>query len=149
MAPIWKNTNIAVKELLPLVIGAALWGDAWEATEVSLFSDNEAVVASLAPRSARLPSLVHLLRCLFFFEAHYKFSHTAWHIPGKKNISADALSRNQMSRFFSNCPQARPEPCPVPPALLTMLMGPINPWTSPAWRRQFRICLQEVSRRQQ
>ena len=40
----WASSSMAIKELLPLVISAAIWGGAWEAFQTSLFSDNEAVV---------------------------------------------------------------------------------------------------------
>lgn len=139
--PSWANSNIATKELLPLVISAALWGKTWEATEVALFSDNEAVVWSLSRGSAKDQGLMQLLRCLFFFEAHFKFSHSIAHIPGRRNVVADALSRNQMLRFHANFPQAQPSPSRIPPALLAMLMGPA------IWREQFRTFLREVSQK--
>lgn len=46
------------------------------------------------------PHLAHLLRCLFFFEAHHQFEHFATHIPGAHNVAADSLSRNKLDEFF-------------------------------------------------
>ena len=95
----WAVVNIAAKELLPIVAAAAIWGKAWNGMVIQVHSDNQAVVACLASRSARDPLLVHLLRCLFFFEAHFRFEHRAQHISGKLNTAADALSRDRLTEF--------------------------------------------------
>ena len=55
--------------------------------------------------------LMHMLRIMFFVEAHWQFSLSASHIPGKCNHLADHLSRNELD-------------------------SKIN-WTSPSWIQQF------------
>ena len=65
--PSWKSVNIAAKELVPIVISAAIWGSSWCGKSIHFFSDNQAVVTCLTKRSARDPCLAHLLMCLFFF----------------------------------------------------------------------------------
>ena len=144
----WQCVNIAVKEMLPLVVGAAIWGSRWEGHRVSFLSDNLAVVNVLTARSAKDPHIMHLLRCLFFFEAHFKFEHVAQHVPGKMNTAADALSRNRSSEFHSIYPQAQQCPSSIPHPLLTMVLGPTQTWTSPSWREMFLRTLQEVCHRQ-
>lgn len=144
----WQYVNIAVKEMLPLVVGAAIWGSRWEGHRVSFLSDNLAVVNVLTARSAKDPHIMHLLRCLFFFEAHFKFEHVAQHVPGKMNTAADALSRNRSSEFHSIYPQAQQCPSSIPHPLLTMVLGPTQTWTSPSWREMFLRTLQEVCHRQ-
>ena len=68
--------------------------------------DNEAVITALDTKSCKDTSLMHMLRCLFFFQAHYFFSYTARHIPGIDNTLADALSRNNAVSFKgSQCGQ--------------------------------------------
>ena len=62
----WSDTNIAIKELFPLVVSAAVWGSSWRGSRVSFLSDNQAVVHVLSSRSAKDPALAHLMRCLFF-----------------------------------------------------------------------------------
>ena len=81
--------------------------------------DNQAVVAALVSYSALDPPLVHLLRSLFFIEAHFDFEHKVVHI--EKNGIADALSRNDMSVFSSLLPQAAPFPSAIPQSLLELL----------------------------
>ena len=49
----WQSVGIAAKELVPLVMGAAIWGRSWSGMVVQFLSDNMAVVASLSSRSAR------------------------------------------------------------------------------------------------
>ena len=88
--------NIATKELFPIVLAAALWGRKWQGKQVLFRTDNKAVVAALASYSACDPPLVHLLRSLFFIEAHFNFEHKVVHIPGEENGIADALLRSDV-----------------------------------------------------
>ena len=44
--PDFISANIAIKELVPIVISAAIWGDKWRGTVVLFKSDNQAVVTS-------------------------------------------------------------------------------------------------------
>jgi hypothetical protein len=141
----WASTNIAVKELLPIVLAAAIWGRKWAGHHVHFMSDNTAVVAALTSRKARHPNLVHLLRCMFFFQAIYNFEHSASHIAGKYNTAADALSRNNSDHFLSIVPQAFPNPAEVPPQTLMLLTDTTLHWTSPRWERLFRASFTEAS----
>ena len=80
----------------------------WMGQSIHFRSDNLAVVEALASRSARDVTLSHLLCCLVFLEAHYRFEHTVSHIPGVLNRAADVLSRNNLPTFLSVFPQAHP-----------------------------------------
>ena len=101
-------------------------------------SDNSVVVTVVNTGSARDPLLImHMLRCLFFYAAYYKFSVSASHPPGKQNIGADALSRNNLDLFFSNCPQASHLPSPIPPPLVTLVVTHQPDWTSKLWQQLF------------
>ena len=141
----WTDVNIATKELFPLVVAAAIWGVRWKGGSVLFRSDNQAVVAALSSYSARDPPLTHLLRCLFFIEAYFDFEHTVAHVPGIDNGAADALSRDNMTKFFSFLPQANPSPSPIPPPLVEMLSERSLLWTSPRWRGLLENSLQAVS----
>ena len=140
----WLSVNIAVKELIPIVVATAIWGSGWSQQRVHFLSDNIAVVAALSSRLACDPLLSHLLRCLFFWEARFNCDHTAGHIAGSVNRAADALSRDHLPLFFSSFPQARPNPTPLPASLISLLMDPSLTWTSPRWERLFRCTLNEV-----
>ena len=60
----WSRVHIAAKELVPIVIAAALWGPHWHGSCILFRTDNMAVVEVLRSHSARDPLLMHLLRCL-------------------------------------------------------------------------------------
>ncbi len=95
----WATTGIAVKELVPVVIAAALWGAGWTGRHVIIHSDNIAVVHVLKSRTSQQPVMVHLLRCLSFYAAYYRFEYSPLHVPGRLNTAADALSCNNMTLF--------------------------------------------------
>ena len=79
---------------------------------------------------------MHLLRCLFFFEAVSSFHIRSSHTAGVKNTLADDISLNKLSSVLQVLgPQAEASRV-TPPQLLLDLLIKIKPdWTSsPAWR---------------
>ncbi len=54
------------KELLPIPIALALWGDEWAGSTELVRCDNMAVVHILRSDSAKNAIVMHLLHCLFF-----------------------------------------------------------------------------------
>lgn len=61
------HLSIAVKELIPIVMAAAIWGDGWRGQIIGFTSDNEAVVAGLNSAYSKSPIMAHLLRCLCLY----------------------------------------------------------------------------------
>ena len=141
----WANIHIAAKELFPIVIGAAVWGSQWSGSRVLFLCDNQAVVSALSSRAVQDPTLMHLIRCLFFLEVHFKFEHTAHHISGKRNTAADALSRNQLDNFLTLYSSAPRSPKVTPPQLQALLSDTSLSWTSPTWRALFNESVRAVS----
>ena len=140
-----EEVNIATKELIPIVLAAAMWGKAWEGQVVCCRCDNEAVVAVLNRRTCRDQDLMHLLRCLSFFEAMFSFRAIASHISGAQNCLADDLSRNKLPSFLQAVGQATLSRQFKPPQpLLDMLVNVKPDWTSQVWRRMFSDTLKEV-----
>ena len=74
---------------------------------------------------------MHLLRCLWFFTAHYDIVVNIEHIPGESNCAADHLSRNRVQSFFLSVPLTSLLPPPLPPKLMELAMGSNPDWTSP------------------
>ena len=138
----WSSVNIAAKELFPLAIAVAIWGPHCRDCQISIYSDNQAVVSALATWSAKDRYLSHLLRSLFL--AHYNITYRAQHIAGRRNRAADALSRNNINDFFSVFPQAPKSPSSIPASLLTLLLDTKLQWTSTHWKELFRSSLEEV-----
>ena len=118
--PDWAHIDISVKEMVPIVCAAAIWGQYWIRHRITFYSDNAAVVAVLQQRSARDQQLLQLLRCFYFYAAHYQFTYSACHVPGVVKVAADALSRNLMLSFFSLVPQGTH--FLVPHSVLTFLI---------------------------
>ncbi len=131
-----RQWDIAAKELLPIILAAAIWGKSWSRSIVQFNCDNAAVVAVITSGSAKDVWLAHLLRCLFFLEAKYKFHAVATHVPGVQNCLADALSRDHVPLFFCLAPQASRTPSPVPEEVVRTLVTPID-WTFETWNAWF------------
>ena len=127
----WNETDIVVKELVPVVIAAALWGRRWYRAHVCFHIDNEAVVRIIQRQSGRSSIIQHLLRCFYFYSALFQFSYSAEHIRGELNTAADALSRDRFTLFLSLYPQA--SRVPIPQSVMEMLVTRRPDWGSPDW----------------
>ena len=85
-SPRLSHFSIAVKEMIPVVLAAAVFGPNWSGKVVQFVVDNEAVVSVLNSTSSKDTHLMHLVRLLVFFAAKFDFWFTAAHIPGRLNI---------------------------------------------------------------
>ena len=132
--------------MVPILLAAAVWGREWSGKAVRCHCDNSAVVSAVNSGWCREKHLMHLLRCLFFFAAHYRFRISAQHIPGADNVRADALSRGRISQFFSlSQAEPNPNPTPFPHCLLELAADNNIDWTSPHWTEMFRNSLTTAS----
>ena len=125
--------HISFLELGAVLMACAVWGREWHGCLVLCWCDNQAAVQAIRARSCKDPGMMHLLRCLFFFEATFQFELVANHIPGVDNQQADLLSRDKLDQFFSLSPQALPTPSPIPPQLPPMLFSSSLDLASPTW----------------
>ena len=116
-----ENETIDVKELIPIVIAAAVWDRHWASLTVQCRCENMAVVYILTSRTSRNKATMHLLRCLFFIEASFECRITATHIPGVHHDLADDLSRDRRSSFLHNLPTAHYTPQIIPQELVDLL----------------------------
>ena len=121
----WVGVDISVKEMVPIVMAAALWGGAWSGKHVCFYS------ATWNTKTAKCPRLMHLMRCFSFYCAFYRFHVSSRHIKGSSNTAADALSRNNMSLFYALVPQV--SGCSVPPDVVDLLVARRPDWGSQAW----------------
>ena len=136
----WAQYHIAAKEMVPVVIAIAAWGAEWQSS-ILVRSDNMAVISAISSGAAKDSLLMHPLRCLHFFLAHFNITLTASHIAGVYNTAADALSRNNLSCFFHCMPQAKQSPVQVPAPLTDMLLLHRPDWLSSTWRTMFLTIL--------
>ena len=59
--------HITIKELLPIVLGVALWGKQWVGKTVRCRCDNAAAVAAVNSGSSKNERMMQLLWSVFFF----------------------------------------------------------------------------------
>ena len=70
---------------------------------------------------------MHLITLLVLLLAHFNFWYTATHVAGKKNILADAISRNNANSFLSQMPHINQQPTEIPQQLrATGTSGPVH-----------------------
>ena len=133
----WATVHITIKELLPVVLACAVWGQQWRGKTIRCRSDNAAVVAIINSGRSKGPLAMHLMRSLFFLTAGHSIALRAEHLPGRLNEAADALSRGNLPFFFQQVPAARQSPSRLPQELLDVLVVNQPDWTSTNWRSLF------------
>ena len=112
--------SIQWKEMFAIVAAAATWGPYWQRKRILFHCDNLAVVQVWQAKKPKDKSLASLCRKLFFLAAQNNYTVTLKHTPGSSNELADALSRQQVSRFRALAPEADAEASTIP-AWLTKL----------------------------
>ena len=137
----WSEASISlpivVKELLPIVLAAELWGSQWRNCVVHCHCDNQAVIGCLRSRTSKNKHCMHMLRVLVFVEAQHSFHFHPVYINTKANHLADNLSINNTHSFLSKVPEANRDPDQVSVPLLKLLLDMEMDWVSPEWRSQF------------
>ncbi len=129
----WDGIHITAKELLPIVVGAAVWGSVWEGSTVLCLCDNAAIVAIVNSGRSKMDRAMHLMRCLSFFLARWGISLVCRHISGSLNGAADALSRNAFPSFQRLVPGTSMMPTVIPDNLLQCLVLGTPDWTKVDW----------------
>lgn len=127
--PAWQEekVNIAILELIPVIIAAHTWGSGWHRRKILFRIDNSAVVDSLNSGLPRDRHLAFLVRHLSKLAVIHSFRYRARHLPGKENPAADALSRLNVNLFKELMPSADTDPTEVSPDfLLYLLQGSAN-----------------------
>ena len=122
-----------VKDLLLIVVAAAVWGKQWEGRSVRCRCDNAATVAIINSGRSKVERAMHLMRRMFFFLACHKAVLFGEHIPGVENGAADALSRDKCQDFFLQVPRAEHNPTIVPQAIWLALVLWQPDWTAVSW----------------
>ena len=131
----WRDIHITIKELLPIVAASTVWGKEWIGKHVMFRCDNTAVVAIVNSGRSKHPLTMHYTRLLYLLGAVYNFSFHCTHIPGKNNVAADTLSRNNTPLFLQTNPTAVANPTPIPPLVMSALCQIAPNWTSENWKR--------------
>lgn len=86
------------------------------------------------------PLIMHLLRSLYFVKAYFDLDLRVVHIPGKDNVVADAISRDDLATLLSQVPMISLSSTPIPLRLAEIL---VEGQTSVDWVTLFTSCLLE------
>ena len=136
----WASTHITVKELLPIVLAVAMWGNKWQGKTVRCQCDNAAVVAMLRSGWCKKEHAMHLIRSLYFFQASYNVRLVAEHIRGIENVLA---AQNNHCKFLSDMSSAQQVPDKIHPQLMQVLVFQQPDWTSKPWMDLLSTILQK------
>ena len=133
MATTWHNGQRTCAHSMQL---CSVWSTTCK-TANAIQCNNLSLVTALNKGSCKDKLVMQLLRILTFFVAHFDMHITSTHIAGTLNVSADRLSRFEMSSFFSSNPQATRQSTTLPQPLLQLLAATGPDWTSPLFRKLF------------
>ena len=134
----WFTENIITKELVPIFVSCAIWGPILARKQTELQCNNQSLVSVINRGSAKDSTVMHLLRCLWFFTALFDIDIMATHIAGVSNEAADMLSRNHTKHFLTAHPQASQFSTPLPIPLINLITPQQLDWTFPSVLHQFQ-----------
>lgn len=108
----WRDFNITVKELYPIVLAVEVWGKRMANSCICFQCDNEALVY-VNKQSRKESNIIFLIRKLVLLSLNFNILYKSEHIPGKKNVLSDALSHLQIQKFLHMIPEAEKVPTSV------------------------------------
>jgi len=115
------ESDIALKELLLIVLACAIWGRVWwQCSHVIVHCDNEAVVSIVNFGITHHASST--MSVFFFIWACFQFSLRAVYVPGTANRWADDISCNNLASFFLQVPATAGHQKAVPQPLVELLV---------------------------
>eukprot|EP00111_Clytia_hemisphaerica_P014519 TCONS_00042745-protein len=106
--------HIGVLELFAVYSAILSWGPILRHKQIVVFTDNSSIMQVWETGSSKDEHLMKLVRLMFFLSVDLNLSITLRHVPGHFNVFADLLSRLQVSRFLTLCPDASPHGTNVP-----------------------------------
>lgn len=108
--------SMAFCELYPIVMACVLWGHEWRCKRILFHCDNMSAVDIVNKGRSKVKTIMKLVRRLTLCSALNNFTIHCTHIPGVRNIIADALSRFQIEKFRRLAPFADKDPTVCIPA---------------------------------
>ena len=105
---------IAWKELYAIVMGLATFGSEMKSQYIAMYTDNMAIQCCINTGVCRDPAIMSLIRALYYYVTLHCIRYRSFYVSTHDNGPADSLSRNQMQRFRSLCPNADINPTRLP-----------------------------------
>jgi len=95
-------------------------------------------------KGSKEETMMHLIRCLWFFTAVFDIYITVTHIVEIANNAADMLSRNQANKFLTAFPQISTSPTPLPQSLFHLASPSKLDWMFRQFRKLFKNTYYQV-----
>ena len=137
----WHKSGIMAKELVPIIFTCIVWGPRLSKHHVNFQCDNANLVIAINKGSSKDKFVMHLLRSLSFFVAHFDIYITASHLPGVINVTADHLSRGNTSQAFKVTPTLTQYPTIIPSSAFRLISPHTLDWISPGFLQLFQQTL--------
>ena len=102
------NFSIEFLEYLPILFACLVWKESFHTRQIFFQCDNLGAVQAWLKLGSSSRAVLHILREITSISAASNFLIRLVHLPGIDNGIADALSRNDMTRFRSLAPLAHP-----------------------------------------
>ena len=113
--------GIMAKELVPIILSCIVWWTLLTRKEVLFQCENLSLVTVINKGYSKDKTVMHLLHCLWFFVAYFDIVISAAHLPGRANIIADGLSRNNLAQCFLTNPKLSRVPTPLPVTIFSLI----------------------------
>ena len=113
----YLTPNIALLELLAIVMATELWAKSLQGQAIVLRSDNTATVTLINSMKSEIPAAQQLLKHMSLNCLHHQIFFKVVHIEGSRNILSDLLSRGKLAQFKTTHPTAQTHPEALPVSL--------------------------------
>ena len=108
------DPSIAYLELFAVVAAALNWIVRFKNRRVTIFCDNQSVVAMINNSSSSCKNCLALLRILILFGLKHNIRVFAKYVSSQENRRSDLLSRLKVATFKQENPEAEKQPTPIP-----------------------------------
>ena len=139
----WRSIGIMAKELVPIVFTCIVWNPCLSKHHINFHCDNANLIIAINKGSSKDKLVMHLLRCLSFFVAHFDIYITASYLPGAINVTANHLSRGRFNKAFQVTPTCTLScrPSTIPHTAFQLVSPRRLNWTSPYFSELFQTTL--------
>ncbi len=125
----WAQKRITYLELYPIVVAAHMFAKELSGKKVVFYTDNHAVMSILNKCTSPNPKFMPLIRKLVLLIMRNNIRISSRHIRGICNVTADVISRFQVTELFLAEHRLCPTPTKVP-----------HQWEPESWEAQEAFC---------